>query len=105
VVLVPTMTVRPVSTEEVAAALADAVEAGPGGMLPVIAGPATMRLPDMVRALLRRRHGGVRVLPLPVPGSSLSGGLVPAPGEAARYGRRTFAEWLATQQQDALARP
>lgn len=103
VVLVPTMTVRPVSTEEVARALADAVEAGPGGMLPVIAGPGTMRLPDMVRALMRRRDGR-RVVPLPVPGSTLSGGLVPAPGEAARYGQRTFAAWLAGQQ-DALPVP
>ena len=95
-VLVPAMTVRPVSTEEVAAALADAVEAGPGGRLPVIAGPAPMRMPDMVRALLRRRGEGGLVVPLPVPGRAASG-LVPAAGEPARYGRRTFADWLQEQ--------
>jgi uncharacterized protein YbjT (DUF2867 family) len=97
-VIVPGMTVRPVSTEEVAAALADAVEAGPAGRLPVLAGPATMRLPDMVRALLRRRAEGGFVVPLPLPGRAGSG-LVPAPGEPARYGRRTFAEWLQAQGQ------
>jgi uncharacterized protein YbjT (DUF2867 family) len=103
VVLAPAMTVRPVSTGEVAEALADAVEAGPGGMLPVIAGPATMRLPDMVRALMRRRRRGL-VLPLPVPGSALANGLVPAPGEAARYGQRRFDEWLAAQHIEQTGR-
>ncbi len=101
-VLVPGMTVRPVATEEVAEALADAVETGPDGLLPVLAGPTTMRLPDMVRALLRRLHRGGLVVPIPLPGRAASGTL-PAPDEPARYGRRTFAEWLQAQPQEAGA--
>jgi uncharacterized protein YbjT (DUF2867 family) len=96
------MTVRPVATEEVAEALADAVETGPDGLLPVLAGPTTMRLPDMVRALLRRLHRGGLVVPIPLPGRAASGTL-PAPDEPARYGRRTFAEWLQAQPQEAGA--
>lgn len=102
-VLVPRMTVRPVATEEVASALADAVEAGPTGQLPVLAGPAATRLPDMVRAHLRRRGRGGLVVAFPVPGPA-SSGLVPAPGEPARYGRGTFAEWLEAQRQGATVR-
>jgi uncharacterized protein YbjT (DUF2867 family) len=98
-VLVPGTTVRPVATQEVAEALADAVERGASGRLPVLAGPTPMRLPDMVRALLRRRGGGL-VVPFPVPGRAAVG-LVPAPGEPARYGRRTFAEWLEGQPRRA----
>jgi uncharacterized protein YbjT (DUF2867 family) len=93
---VPALTVRPVSTADVAAALADAVEAGPSGRLPVIAGPAAVRLPDMVRALLRRRGERVLVVPLPVPGRATA--LVPAPGEPCRHGERTFAAWLGEQE-------
>jgi uncharacterized protein YbjT (DUF2867 family) len=102
-VVVPGVTVRPVATQEVAAALADAVDEGPSGLLPVLAGPATMRLPDMVRALLRRRNRGGLVVPVPLPARAASA-LLPAPGEAARYGRRTFADWLVAQPQEGLQR-
>lgn len=91
VAVVPRMTVRPVATADVAAALADAVESGPAGLLPLLAGPEPTTLPAMVRALLHRRGERALVVPLPVP---RSGGLVPAPGERSRYGRRTFAEWI-----------
>ncbi len=101
VVVVPALTVRPVDTDDVAAALADAVEADTSGHLPVLAGPRTVQLTDMVRSLLRRRGERALVVPLPVPGRSQA--LVPAPGETARYGRATFEAWLAGQGRQETA--
>ncbi len=98
-VLVPAMPLRPVSTAEVAAALADAVEAGPGGRRPDVAGPEVLRAPDMVRALLRATGARGRVVPLPLPGPAgravRGGGLLPAGGTASRSGTVAFAEHLA----------
>jgi uncharacterized protein YbjT (DUF2867 family) len=98
-VLVPRMTVRPVSTAEVAAALADAVEGPAGGRAPDVAGPQVLQLPGMVRALLRATGRRGTVVPLPLPGRAgrrLSGGaLLPVPGQPVREGRTTFAEYLA----------
>ena len=101
VVVVPALTVRPVATDDVAAALADAVEGGASGHLPVLAGPRSVRLTDMVRALLRRRDERAVVVPLPVPGRGMA--LVPAPGETARYGRGTFEAWLDLQARQEAA--
>ncbi|HYY10836.1 MAG TPA: NAD(P)H-binding protein [Kineosporiaceae bacterium] len=95
VVVVPALTVRPVATDDVAAALADAVEQDASGLLPVLAGSQPMQLTDMVRALLRRQGERAVVVPLPVPGRGAA--LVPAPVEPARSGAGTFAAWLARQ--------
>ncbi len=94
-VVVPGLAVQPVSTDDVAAALADAAEGGPAGRLPVLAGPEVMRLPDMVRALLQRRGERGLVLPLPVPGRTRA--LLPAAGEPARSAGGTYADWLSRQ--------
>jgi uncharacterized protein YbjT (DUF2867 family) len=70
VVLVPSMRTQPVATAEVAAALADAVEAGPaaGGFAPYVGGPRVERMPDLVRRVVRSRHQRILVLGLPLPG-------------------------------------
>jgi uncharacterized protein YbjT (DUF2867 family) len=70
VVLVPSMLTQPVATAEVAAALADAVEAGPaaGGYAPYVGGPRRERMADLVRRVVRSRHQRVLVLGLPLPG-------------------------------------
>ncbi len=101
VIVVPALTVRPVATDDVATALADAAEGGASGRLPVLAGPKSVRLTDMVRALLRRRDERAVIVPLPVPGRGMA--LVPAPGEPARYGRGTFEAWLDLQARHEAA--
>lgn len=95
-VFVPTMFTQPVAAQEVAAALVDAAEAGPGGRIPDLGGPRPERLKDLVSAYLARTQQKKRIVPLHVPGpmgaAMRSGGLIPAPGSA--VGRRTFLEWL-----------
>lgn len=88
--------IEPVAVAEVAAGLADRVEAGPDGALTELAGPRVERLDALARSWARIE--GVRRLPLPVPavGAVLrglrSGGLL---AEAPIRGRVAFADWLA----------
>lgn len=87
--------VEPVDVGEVAALLADRVEAGPAGEVIELAGPRVERADRLARDWARAR--GVRRLPLPVPalGRVLrtveDGGLIAA---APARGRLTFAAWL-----------
>ena len=98
---VPVMAVQPVSTLDVARALADAVEqaAGASGRVPDLAGPEAMPFTDMVRAVLRARGERALVLPIPLPGAAgramRTGGLRPAPGTPVRVGTTRFEEYLA----------
>lgn len=98
---------RPVALTEVAAALADAVEAGPGGAaahLGAVArtadvrGPREELLDDLVRRLLRSRGERALVVPVPVPGElgrRLRGGaLLGDPGTPGRG--PTWQAWLET---------
>jgi uncharacterized protein YbjT (DUF2867 family) len=84
---------QPVDAGEVAAVLADAVEAGAGRAADAIAGPEILSLTQLARIWSGAR--GVRRAPVPVPalgplGAIAAGGLT---DPAARRGRRTFAEW------------
>jgi uncharacterized protein YbjT (DUF2867 family) len=97
---VPGMSVQPVSTLDVAAALADAVTSGSSGRLPDLAGPETLQLADMMRAVLDARGERGLVVPLRLPGAAgramRSGALRPASGTPIRIGRVRFEDYLAT---------
>jgi len=97
-VVVPAMRVRPVAVAGVGVALADAVEAGPLGRLPDLAGPDVIELTEMARAVLEARGEQGRVVGLRVPGAAgqamRTGGLLPSPGEPWREAPGTFAEHL-----------
>lgn len=87
--------VQPVDVREVAAALVDRVEAGPGGGVSAFAGPRVERLDRLARAWAASRE--LRRLPLALPavGAVLravrAGGLT-EPG--AQHGRMSFEAWL-----------
>jgi uncharacterized protein YbjT (DUF2867 family) len=96
----PVLSLQPVSSLDVAAALADAVELGPGpsGRLPELAGPEVLTLPAMARAVLHARGERALVLPVVLPGAAgramRSGALRPAAGTPVRIGTRTFDDYL-----------
>jgi uncharacterized protein YbjT (DUF2867 family) len=98
----PMASLQPVSTLDVAAALADAVTSADDGRLPDLAGPETLQLTAMARAVLHARGEGGFVVPLPLPGmvgrAMRSGALRPAWGTPIRLGRVRFEEYLATLQ-------
>lgn len=98
-VLVPPMRTQPVAAREVAEALVNAAEAGPGKRLPDLGGPRTEDLAALVRTYLQRTGKRKRIAKLFVPGSMgkimRNGDLIPKPGGA--VGRQTFQEWLQTQ--------
>ena len=105
--LTPDLLMQPVAMSEVAQALADLVEAGPGtGRAPDVAGPRRERLPDLTRRL--RRHQGRRAAVLRVPltggyGRAVrAGGLLPEPGAVLRG--PTFTDWLASRPPAAQPR-
>lgn len=95
-VFVPTMITQPVAANEVAAALADAAEAGPHGRIPDLGGPRTEQLKSLVAAYLAKTQQRKRIVPLRLPGpmgkAMRNGSLIPVPGSA--VGRQTFLEWL-----------
>jgi len=86
---------QPIDPALVAARVADAVHAGPGGRLPAIAGPEVATLTQVAEAWVARRAG--RLLPLPLPaigkaGRALRGGALC--DRAAAVPGPTFAAWL-----------
>ena len=93
---VPRMTTQPIAAREVAAALVDAVEAGPRGRVADLGGPRVEQLVDMVRAYARKTGQRKLVLGFTAPGplwkAMRSGALIPAADAA--VGRQTFDEWL-----------
>jgi uncharacterized protein YbjT (DUF2867 family) len=98
VAIVPRMMSQPTDTSEVAAALADAVDAGPaaGQYAADVGGPLVERMPDLVRRVVRSRHARVLVLGLPLPGAwgraIRDGDALLGAGVAGRG--PTFDEWL-----------
>jgi uncharacterized protein YbjT (DUF2867 family) len=96
----PLMSTQPVSTLDVAAALADAVALPDAGRLPDLAGPETLQLSAMARALLQARGERGLIVPLPLPGAvgraMRSGALRPPSGTPIHIGRVRFEEYLAT---------
>jgi uncharacterized protein YbjT (DUF2867 family) len=97
--LAPRMLMQPVSLPEVAAALADAVEAPPAGRAPDVAGPRREQFPDLARRWLRSLGRRAVVVPVSWPGRAgrmmRAGVLLPGPG--ARLGSETFDTWLERQ--------
>ena len=98
IALVPAMRTQPVATSEVAAALADAVEAGPaaGDRAGDVGGPRVESMPDLVRRVVRSRHQRVLVVTVPMPGKwgkAIRRGDVLLDKAIAGRGP-TFEEWL-----------
>jgi uncharacterized protein YbjT (DUF2867 family) len=95
--LVPDMLIQPVAAAEVAAALADVIEAGPGvTRAPDVAGPRRERLPDLARQVVRAGGAHRRVVGLRLPGklgTALRGG-GQLPGQDAVLRGPAFADWL-----------
>jgi uncharacterized protein YbjT (DUF2867 family) len=105
-VMVPAAPIRPVAEFEVAAALVSAVEAGPQGRLPDLAGPRDEQLVDMVRRLLRAEGSRLRPVEVSLPGAYWRGtgsGALRGGADAAR-GAITFDEWLNERTRSAASR-
>lgn len=89
--------VQPVDPRLVAARIADAVHAGPGGMLPEIGGPQIATVSELAAAWRAHGAAGRAAVPVRVPmvgrvGAALRAGALCNPGAAA--GGPTFAQWL-----------
>jgi uncharacterized protein YbjT (DUF2867 family) len=107
VVVVPSMLSRPVAAQEVADRLVGLATGLPLGDTTPIAGPATLRLADMVRGWCRATGRRALVVPVRLPGAAgraaAGGALVPAaPFDA---GTRTFGEYLSTLGTTLAATP
>ncbi len=97
VVLVPKgVPVRPVAARSVAAALADAVEAGPSGLVGDVAGPEVLRLEQAARIWRTATRSRRPLVHVRVPGAlgrQLRAGVL-VPGDA-RVEGPTYGAWLA----------
>jgi uncharacterized protein YbjT (DUF2867 family) len=93
------MRTQPIAAHEVATHLLDAVDRGPGGLLPDLGGPEELRLDRMMRRWLRATGRRRLLVPVPMAGGAgravNAGALLPGPG--ATLGTETFAAWLARQ--------
>ncbi len=93
--------VQPIDPAVVAARLADAVHAGPGGRLPQLGGPRVQTLSELAAAW-RAAHGRrLPVVPLPLPprlGRALRGGALTTPEGAAEG--PDFAQWATRARVD-----
>jgi uncharacterized protein YbjT (DUF2867 family) len=88
--------VQPVAADDIAGTLADIAEAAPVGATAELAGPAPLRLVDVVAKVLQAQHDARRAeasTDAPYYGSRLDDQtLMPGPG--ARLGRTCFDDWL-----------
>jgi uncharacterized protein YbjT (DUF2867 family) len=94
--LMPRGLIRPVSAADVADALINAAEAGPGGRLRDLRGPRDEELVDLARRTVRARGLRRVVIPLSLPGKYWSGmrnGVLRGTAEAIEA-PTTFEEWL-----------
>jgi uncharacterized protein YbjT (DUF2867 family) len=90
----PNAVCNPVDVTDVAAYLADCLDAGPSGMCHPIGGPELMPLPDYARQFQEARGARRPILPLPVSKKTALGiGVADEPD--ARRGRVTWRDWLA----------
>jgi uncharacterized protein YbjT (DUF2867 family) len=88
--------VQPIAQADVAAALAEVAAAAPLRTTIDIAGPETQDLVDMARRTFAVRGKDITLVPTwrGVFGVDMSGEVL-LPGEGARLGPTTFADWLA----------
>jgi len=86
---------QPIDPGEVAERMVEAVEAGPGGRLPDIAGPEVRTAGELARAWLKARGKRRLLVPLPLFGR-IAGGYRAGHNCASesKYGRITWEEWL-----------
>ncbi|WP_299570039.1 SDR family oxidoreductase [uncultured Williamsia sp.] len=100
VALVPKMLSRPVAAREVATELVRLARGQAQGLVPEMAGPEDLEMPDMVRKLLRSRGRHTPVLGIRLPGAAgrgmAHGALLPE--HDGPRGRETFAQWLTAAQ-------
>jgi uncharacterized protein YbjT (DUF2867 family) len=89
--------VQPIAPADVAAILAEIAVAAPLGTRLDIAGPETQDLVDMARRTFAARGQDITLVPTWRGGMGTDmAGEVLLPGEGARLGTTTFADWLAT---------
>lgn len=96
VILAPAFSFQPISTEEVAARLAELVGAGPAGRVADIGGPEQRTARDLAGSWKRATGSRRAIWSTRMPGKTFAGyaaghNLVPGPA----YGSRTFDEYLA----------
>lgn len=96
VAMVPRMRSQPVAAREVAAELVRLARGEARGLVPEMAGPEVLEMPDMVRRLLRARGRRTPAIGIRLPGAAgkgmAHGGLLPE--HDGPRGRETFAQWL-----------
>lgn len=107
IALVPTSwQFQAISDGEVADRLVEAVQQGPSGRLPDLAGPVVQKMGEMAHQWLAIQGKRKPILPIPAPGKLSAGfrqGLNTLPDNP--RGKTTWAEWLETQygpRQDEL---
>ncbi|WP_421735746.1 SDR family oxidoreductase [Cellulomonas sp.] len=88
---------QPVDVREVAARLAELVDAGPSGRVDDLGGPQVLSTTELMRTYLAAtgRRRPVWTVPFPGPLRAFRSGAHLAPEHA--VGRQTFAEWLRTR--------
>ncbi|AWB94350.1 NmrA family transcriptional regulator [Agromyces badenianii] len=96
VVVAPTISFQPISTDDVAARLAELVAGGPAGRVADIGGPERLTARELAERWAAAKSVRRRIVPLSLPGKTFAafaagGNLVPGPG----WGTRTFTEFLA----------
>lgn len=97
VAVIPTMLIRPVAAREVAERLVEVAEAGPGGRLADLVGPADERLIDMVRRLHARDGMSVHPIEVRLPGRywrAAASGSLRGNATESDLARMTFDQWL-----------
>jgi uncharacterized protein YbjT (DUF2867 family) len=101
VATIPPLLVQPIAQADVAAALAEVATGAPLGRTIEIAGPETQDLVDMARRTFAVRGQEITLVPTwrGVFGQDM-GGEVLLPGEGARLGPTSFADWLAAGARD-----
>ncbi|GAA1744048.1 SDR family oxidoreductase [Aeromicrobium alkaliterrae] len=99
IVVVPRMRSETVAARDVAERIVELVEAGPGGRVADLGGPAVDWMGSLSRAWARATGDRRPVVAVPLPGrlgrAMRDGTLVSGPG--ADHGTTTFQEWLSTQ--------
>jgi len=86
---------QPVDVSEVAARLCEVANSKPGGLLPDVGGPEVLRVREIARLWLEKRHVRKIVMPLPLPGKAAYGyrhGFHTCPDQ--RVGKISWAQWL-----------